>query len=364
MDLGIGDPGDRQDKLNATPQDPELAAERPDACERRRQADPHLASIEYRTARNEIDDRAGSARDEGGGRRTRQADRRSKWMVRVRDETSSHVLYMAHEEGDAGIGPQHSFHPRNLGGIDKVSDQRLDGAVNKRRTLTPLSSTSNLLSTFVNSPFEEGSRSAPIVTLPQDRFLPQLQRLGLGRKWGQSSVLIHIVVSRCTFGARLLDKAETPYDAVVLRPTIVFGLSSSYYGSLFDLAERSRDVLTIFSDPDAIMHSCHVDDCADAYVALAENPDRRAIANQAYNISNQRYETAREIGEALARSYQLDLAFQEPTREYAHGDVYRLFNYWQWVGSGKIRAMTGWHEKRAMFADGIDQYRMAYEATR
>lgn len=173
-----------------------------------------------------------------------------------------------------------------------------------------------------------------------------------------------VVVSRCTFGARLLDKAETPYDAVVLRPTIVFGLSSSYYGSLFDLAERSRDVLTIFSDPDAIMHSCHVDDCADAYVALAENPDRRAIANQAYNISNQRYETAREIGEALARSYQLDLAFQEPTREYAHGDVYRLFNYWQWVGSGKIRAMTGWHEKRAMFADGIDQYRMAYEATR
>lgn len=51
-----------------------------------------------------------------------------------------------------------------------------------------------------------------------------------------------ILVPRCTFGARLLDKAETPYDAVVLRPTIVYGLSSSYYGSLFDLAARSRDV--------------------------------------------------------------------------------------------------------------------------
>ncbi|MBY0383042.1 MAG: NAD(P)-dependent oxidoreductase [Xanthobacteraceae bacterium] len=173
-----------------------------------------------------------------------------------------------------------------------------------------------------------------------------------------------VLVPRCAFGAQLLDKAETPYDAVVLRPTIVYGLSSSYYGALFDLAARSRDVLTIVGDPEAVMHSCHVDDCADAYVALVEHPNRSAIANQAYNIANQRYETAREVGEALARSYRLDLAFEVPIHEYAHGDAYRLFNYWQWVGSEKIRAATGWHERRATFVDGIDQYRMAYEASR
>ena len=173
-----------------------------------------------------------------------------------------------------------------------------------------------------------------------------------------------VLVPRCTFGVRLLDKDETPYDAIVLRPTIVYGLSSSYYGALFDLAARSRDVLTIVSDPDAVMHSCHVDDCAEAYVALAEHTDRRAIANQAYNVSNQRYETAREIGEALARSYGLDLAFEAPTQAYAHGDVNRLFNYWQWVGSDKIRAATAWHERRATFVDGIEQYRLACEASR
>lgn len=75
------------------------------------------------------------------------------------------------------------------------------------------------------------------------------------------------------------------------------------YRSLFDLAARSRDVLTIVGNPHGIMHSCHVNDCADAYVALADHPDRSAIANQAYNISNQHHETAREVGEALARSY-------------------------------------------------------------
>ena len=173
-----------------------------------------------------------------------------------------------------------------------------------------------------------------------------------------------ILAARCTFGARLLDKGETPYDAVVVRPTIVYGLSSSYYGSLFDLAARSRDVLTIVGDPDAVMHSCHVDDCADAYVALAEHPDRSAIANQAYNISNQRYETAREVGEALAHCYGLDLAFEVPAHEYAPGEVYWLFNYWQWVGSDKIRAATAWHERRATSANCIDQYRVAYEASR
>jgi hypothetical protein len=55
----------------------------------------------------------------------------------------------------------------------------------------------------------------------------------------------------------------------------------------------------------------------------------------------------------------LDLAFQAPTREFGHGDVNWLFNVWQWVGSDKIRAATAWRERRATFANGIDQYRLA-----
>ena len=52
--------------------------------------------------------------------------------------------------------------------------------VNKRRTLTPLSSTFNLLSKLVDSLFGVGSRSAPIVTPPQHGFLLQSHRLDLG----------------------------------------------------------------------------------------------------------------------------------------------------------------------------------------
>jgi len=38
----------------------------------------------------------------------------------------------------------------------------------------------------------------------------------------------------------LLDDWGNSFDAVVLRPTIVYGLSSSLYGSLFDLAADSN----------------------------------------------------------------------------------------------------------------------------
>jgi nucleoside-diphosphate-sugar epimerase len=170
------------------------------------------------------------------------------------------------------------------------------------------------------------------------------------------------LLPREKLGSYLLEKDDDSYDAIVLRPTIVYGHSSSHYGSLFDLASKSEGVLKLIADPDAIMHSLHVDDCADAYVMLAEYPDRTKVAQQAYNISNSRYETALEIGEALAKSYGLKLVFEAPVGEVDYSTVHGLANFWQWVGSDKIRADIGWKEKRSTFITGIEEYRLAYEA--
>jgi nucleoside-diphosphate-sugar epimerase len=171
------------------------------------------------------------------------------------------------------------------------------------------------------------------------------------------------LVPRCDFGVSLLNDDHTLYDAVVLRPTIVYGNASSHYGSLFDLASNSKGVLLLKADPDAIMHSLHVDDCGDAYVALAEHPRREDIIQQAFNISNPMYERARQVGEALARSYGLALEFEVPERVAPmSGDVHSLANFWQWVGSDRIRAVTGWETQRPTFVDGIGEYRIAYEA--
>ncbi|WP_158783401.1 NAD(P)-dependent oxidoreductase [Pantoea sp. BAV 3049] len=170
-----------------------------------------------------------------------------------------------------------------------------------------------------------------------------------------------LLLPREQFGSALLVAEGAPYDATVLRPTIVYGLSSSHYGPLFDLASGSEGVLELLADPAAIMHSLHVDDCAEAYVMLAEHPQRREVAQQAFNISSQHYETAQQIGEALAHSYGLQLKLSAPIGTVPIETVHGLANFWQWVGSDKLRALTGWHERRATFTTGLEEYRLAYE---
>ena len=173
----------------------------------------------------------------------------------------------------------------------------------------------------------------------------------------------HPLAPRTNFGAALLLGGDAPYDAIVLRPTIVYGHSSSLYGALFDLASKSEAVLQILGDPNAVMHSLHVDDCADAYVALAQHPKRGEVAGQAFNVSNAKYETAQEIGEALAKSYGLAVEFAAPPKDLSMLPAHALADFWQWVSSDKLRALTGWSERRPTFVEGIEQYRLAYEAT-
>ncbi|RZK38161.1 MAG: NAD(P)-dependent oxidoreductase [Pedobacter sp.] len=171
------------------------------------------------------------------------------------------------------------------------------------------------------------------------------------------------LVKRAELGIKLLEDKTSGFDSIVLRPTIVYGNSSSHYGTLFNLAAESKSTLTLIANPNAIMHSLHIDDCADAYLALAEHPIREEVAHQAYNISNIRYETAEEVGRALGKSYHLKLDLVAPEEEMQLDlSVHSLANFSQWVNSSKIRKLTGWKEKRIPFTDGIEQYRMAYEA--
>lgn len=180
-----------------------------------------------------------------------------------------------------------------------------------------------------------------------------------------------LLIPRNDCGVALLQSNTDPFDATVLRPTIVYGYSSGYYAQLFDYASKCERVLHIIADPHAIMHSLHVDDCAEAYVALAEHSRREEVAGQAFNISNATYETAQQIGEALAKSYGLKLEFDaSPDAAVAAAaksplqtTIHSLANFWQWVDCSKVRSLTGWHERRLTFVDGIDIYRMAYEAS-
>lgn len=170
--------------------------------------------------------------------------------------------------------------------------------------------------------------------------------------------------TRASFASSLLQDGHESFDVTVLRPVLVYGYKSGLYGLFFDLAAKSRGVLELMADPDTILHSVHVDDCADAYVKLAEHSNRAEIIGKAFNISNSRYETTFEIANALAKSYGLRLRFEAPPAEVTSLDVHTLGNSSQWVSSELLRATTGWREHRPLFTEGISEYRLAYEASK
>lgn len=185
------------------------------------------------------------------------------------------------------------------------------------------------------------------------------------------------VQPRMTYSLKILDPDNAAlFDAAVLRPPNVYGYSSSYYGFLFEWAEqvKSRQVAAGASgegyelavDPRTIISALHVDDCGEAYVALAEHPDRASrVAGQAFNIGPYRYETTGKLLAALAREYDIPGGFRfagtEQAKKNTPGSIGSLLGWSQWLGSDKIREVTGWADRRMLFSDNLGVYRRACE---
>ncbi|KAL4737220.1 hypothetical protein BDV11DRAFT_192288 [Aspergillus similis] len=164
-------------------------------------------------------------------------------------------------------------------------------------------------------------------------------------------------------------KNSDAFAPVLVRPTNVYGRSASYYRGFFEvaaLAKKQNLSLQIPVPPASICHALHVDDCGDAYVALAAHPRRGEIEGEIFNISAREYETVDQIARALVAEYGL------PGMEYvvdpeSVGIVGKewppaLIDFPQWTGSDKIRDITGWRDVRPLFSEAVGVYRRAYEA--
>ncbi|KAI1342740.1 NAD(P)-binding protein [Xylariaceae sp. FL0016] len=173
-----------------------------------------------------------------------------------------------------------------------------------------------------------------------------------------------MVQTRCATTLDVFAHADL-FDATVLRPTPVYGYGSSYYGATFDTfaACAGRETIGVPGDFNAIIHGCHVDDCAEAYVALAEHGDRSQVSGECFNISWYRYETAQDIGDAMCREYGISGGMVPlPSGAKASPAAEVMFGHSQWVDSGKIRRLTGWDDRRMLFAENVHAHRIAYDA--
>ncbi|KAK6838550.1 WcaG [Aspergillus parasiticus SU-1] len=177
-----------------------------------------------------------------------------------------------------------------------------------------------------------------------------------------------ILADRTYHSLKFLEHRDV-FSPVVVRPTNVYGRSASYYRGFFEAAAQSVDTkqpLLIPVPPNSICHALHVDDCGDAYVAIAGHPRREEIEGEIFNISSRRYETIDEIAKSLVTEYGITagVKYVEPESLAPAENPWppALIDFPQWTGSAKVRAVTGWCDVRPLFTEAIHTYRLAYEA--
>lgn len=177
-----------------------------------------------------------------------------------------------------------------------------------------------------------------------------------------------VVAARTKLSTKIFDHTDV-FRPVLVRPTNVFGRGSTYYQNFFAVAEQAVHQgarLIIEAPPNHILHALHVDDCADAYVAIASHPQVDEVRGRIFNISAHRYETVGEIAKALITEYKIqgDPEYVDAAEREVVLWMPMLINFPQWVDSTKLRTVTGWKDRRPLFSEALHVYRMAYEAAR
>ncbi|KAH7124376.1 hypothetical protein EDB81DRAFT_220308 [Dactylonectria macrodidyma] len=126
-----------------------------------------------------------------------------------------------------------------------------------------------------------------------------------------------------------------------------------------------QQVLIAPARPNWVCHALHIDDCGEAYVAIASAP-RGSVEGEVFNISSERYETAEKVLGAIIEEYGISGGVKYvDLKEVGPGEdpsLAMVVGFPQWTCSQKLRRVTGWMDRRLPFSDAIHAYRLAYEA--
>ncbi|EQB51841.1 hypothetical protein CGLO_08575 [Colletotrichum gloeosporioides Cg-14] len=181
---------------------------------------------------------------------------------------------------------------------------------------------------------------------------------------------VPFLINRATHARKIFDHSDV-FAPVLVRPTNVYGRSSSFYKAFFDVAAKAAadgKPLLLPTPPNTIVHALHVDDCGEAYVAIASHVNRSEAEGQVFNISAQKYETVDEVAKALVKEYNITgglkyvdpLELKDDENPWPNG----IINFPQWTDSTKLTNLTGWKHHRPLFSEGLHVYRVAFEAAK
>lgn len=172
---------------------------------------------------------------------------------------------------------------------------------------------------------------------------------------------IPILANRANNSPRIFNHQDYFYG-VLLRPTLVYGHTASWYAQFFQpFAETCvGETVAMYGDPKTVWHGTHVDDVGDAYVMLAEryyqNPAK--AHGEIFIIADDKWDTMEEIVEALQTVYgKRKIEWRVPMPDIA---AQTLQAFSQAVCPDKIKRL-GWSQKKPNFVDGIAVYKLAWE---
>ncbi|KJR87548.1 NAD dependent epimerase/dehydratase [Sporothrix schenckii 1099-18] len=181
---------------------------------------------------------------------------------------------------------------------------------------------------------------------------------------------VPVLANRATYAAKIFAHADA-FAPVLVRPTSVYGRASSYYRSFFSVAAQVAATagrpLVVPRPANTIVHALHVDDCAEAYVAIASHPRRAEVEGHVFNISAHRYETLDEVAQALVKEYGIQGGgpqYVDPSELATEQNLWPpgIIDFPQWTDSTKLRKVTGWQDHRPLFSEALHVYRIAAEA--
>ncbi len=158
----------------------------------------------------------------------------------------------------------------------------------------------------------------------------------------------------------VLDLAEFEVDAIVLRPTIVYGESRGILGGFFQEAREKRTV-TVPGDGSQHWGLVHRDDVSEAFALAIEH----GKGGERYNLCDESQLTVRQIGEAIARATGAE--FRTRDREAV---IEELGLYGEALladfrcTSARARRDLGWVPRHSNFVREVDDLHREWQAGR
>jgi len=149
------------------------------------------------------------------------------------------------------------------------------------------------------------------------------------------------------------EKNYTDAGAIVLRPGCVYGKQGSLTGIWMKGVHDKKVVIP--GDGNNYWSFVHVDDLADGYVKVAENPSAKG---QAFNFTSS-YEKVGDCVKALIESQglKLDITYvpaADPFSEALALDAK--------IDNGKVRFQLGWNPTHTTFVNGAAHYYKTWES--